>query len=1128
MNYLRWFQALGPEGVEKTAASVSDLARAAQSIGIEIAPHTDWRNIGKLVLKGKVKSIEDIAGPSKRFLRAAEATPNKEVAEVWNRSGGARHLLKGNEKSVPFGGTAYALKGVTASHPSMVAEAAPGEAFAGVRKEIRQAFPSAHSGAVIAPTPSKLRASLLQKRKPFGKALSTSIKVPSLRNYDVRTRSPGSAGMRMGVEQAGVHRNLSSANLGRGTVHSHPSSAGTSEMLKNDRARVTQRLSPHTTGYSAITRSMKGSTPLDVSPSVSVGSASGLPTGGDVTTFTANPGWHGIYGNASKRTGHYKLRGKPRFVTSNPNFDPAKANTFQTVKGPVTLPQRPVRPRPVIKQSFYEELEKIASWQRALLEKHAAARWSKELRKVVDPAKAKKMFARMYRGEGVRPPMRGSDYVAPDVKEHLIKSLRGLGKVEAPDLTPRGGALWREAMKDIKHGRTSKFETGTSLKAAKDIVHMGPSGPIGRPLESNMPAIARARRVASRATPDSKWDAVHQKADSGMYAADAGTQRTRDYAGRAAAGRDPGAVVQFDLPRSLATHGSKEELRVSRQVFNRWSRNRKIISPGEHLEQSRLKKHAEANGHWRKLPPGHEGHDQGGNPQVGKTWVRRNRLKEFFKPFDHQKDFNTALQKSPRGSSIAAWGTGTGKTLASINAFEQLKGEGKANVALVIVPAGLRNNYAGAVGKFTGSKAAIVKKPTDPVPPEAEYIVLSYAAFRRDPQGFIDAFKPDVMIADELQRASNPNGQTYKSLALARPQVRYFMGLTASIAQNEPAEMAPLLGIAGHDPGNKKQFRKRYQKRDPKTNERRLQRKEELAQKVGPVIHYIEDLDASKKPVRDMKYVKVPMSDAQIKLYKMSMKGIDPKIVAKIEKGEPVSQKQAMHVFTRLLRARQVSNSMHTSMSPGMTLAQAAEQTPKIKAVLDQATQHVTEVSDGKVVIYTNIVKGGLDVLRAGLDARGVSYGVFAGRGVKGMTEENRNQAVKDYNSGKSRVLLITGAGAEGLDLPDTTLVQIVDGHYNPERIRQAEARGIRAGGLSHRPQAQRKVEVRRYVSTLPKTFWQSLTFRKPTKSVEQWVYSTAGRKQRENRELRDVLQARSIEEKKRRDSTMYRLTHRD
>lgn len=557
-----------------------------------------------------------------------------------------------------------------------------------------------------------------------------------------------------------------------------------------------------------------------------------------------------------------------------------------------------------------------------------------------------------------------------------------------------------------------------------------------------------------------------------------------------------------------------------------------------HSALEELAKIAEARGHWRRLPVDHVGHDESGNKVRGKTWVTKSRLKPSMKPMEHQRRFTEAakqrLGRKGGGGILAAHGTGTGKTFSAINAFEELKEEGKARRALVVTPAGLRNNFLEkGVNKFTDSKGVIMKKPAA-VDPSVEYIVVSYEAFRNDPEGWIEKLKPDTLIVDEVQRASNPDSKTHQALMWARKQVPNFMGLTASISQNDPSDVVPLVSLAEKGEQqikSKGQFKKEHIKKEPsaqrgvfggKTYEKKLVRTAQLNARIGASIHYVEDLDASKKPVKDVEKVEVPMSKEQINYYRMSMKGVDPVVLKKIKEGKEVSQRQAMNIFMQLMRARQVSNSLHIA-SPNMTLEQAAEATPKIKRVLDDAADHIKKVPDAQVIMYTNMVHGGVDVLTAGLKARGIPFGVFAGTGVKGVTNETRQQAVEKYLGGENKVIVITGAGAEGLSLGNTTMVQLVDGHYNPERMAQAEARGVRAGGLSHRPAEERRVNVRRYVSALPKTFWQTVTFQPPERSVGQFVYLTAERKDRLNKQLREILKSRSDHETRKRESKLYR-----
>jgi superfamily II DNA or RNA helicase len=657
--------------------------------------------------------------------------------------------------------------------------------------------------------------------------------------------------------------------------------------------------------------------------------------------------------------------------------------------------------------------------------------------------------------------------------------------------------------------------------AAGDALGLVRSAPIKRQLNRQVSSLEKS-------LPDSKWfggkksnDVLHQlkKRNAARYKQKSDLIRAQTRKSGERIGESMGTIAGH-MEKVLHDTGASHMEKIARASL-----------------EVEFKKIAEAGGFWRKLPPGQTGHDQGGNEQQGRTWIKHeSKLKEFVKLKKHQKDFSDTVSKTPKKGIIAAHGTGTGKTVSAIAAFERLKGEGKARRALVIAPAGLRKNFADSVGKFTGSKSVTISNAKSEVPADVDYVVVSYAAFRRDPQSFIDAYQPDTLIADEFHRAGNPDSSTHKAIAAARKQIPNFMGLTASIAQNDSSDAVPLVQLAskGEAPiKTKKQFNRQHTEnvKTPQkgvfggaVKERKLKNKEQLYNRIGGNIHYIEDLNATEKPPKEVQDVSVPMSQDQLKAYKMAMSGVDPAIQKKISLGTMLSKKETMHAFTSLMRARQISNSMHLA-NPNMSTRQAAESTPKIKKVMDDVQKHLNETPDGKVIIYTNLVKGGVDVISAGLKGRGVEFGVFAGKSMKGMTEKSRQQAVEDYQAGKKRVIIITGAGAEGLSLGNTTMVAMADGHYNPERMNQAAARGIRAGGQSHRPVEERKVVVNRYVSAVPRSFWQKITLQdQKEKSVGQWVYATADRKSKNTRELRDVLQRRHDHEKKKRNSRMYRL----
>ena len=381
----------------------------------------------------------------------------------------------------------------------------------------------------------------------------------------------------------------------------------------------------------------------------------------------------------------------------------------------------------------------------------------------------------------------------------------------------------------------------------------------------------------------------------------------------------------------------------------------------------------------------------------------------------------------------------------------------------------------------------------------------------------------DTLILDEVHKIKDPNSITYRSAMTARAMARNFIGLTGSVVSNRPGDLAPLLNVTEGYPvaGTPTEFDRRYVKTIGTRQSgifgghkkvKVLTRNREIRARFGDMVHFVghDDLDPELFPSKRASSVDVEMSEEQQELYQYALGNVSPWVRSRIQKGLPVGQKEAQFVFTKILQARQAANSIHVHKND-VTLEQAAERTPKIKKVLDDAENHLKVTPDGQVVLYSNLVRGGIDVLAAGLQQRGIPFGVFAGKGreVAGqkIDEVTRQQAVTDYLDGKNKAIVVSGAGAEGLDLKNTTMVQMVDGHFNPEVIQQAEARGRRVKGLSHRPQERRFVVVKRYRSVMPRqSFLKRMFGIDKERTTDEWIYRTAKTKDTLNEQLRRAL----------------------
>lgn len=515
-------------------------------------------------------------------------------------------------------------------------------------------------------------------------------------------------------------------------------------------------------------------------------------------------------------------------------------------------------------------------------------------------------------------------------------------------------------------------------------------------------------------------------------------------------------------------------------------------------------------------------------------------LNEDVKLYPHQDRAVKRMLKHP--NTILAHSVGSGKTLTSIAGFEKLKDQGHAKRALVVVPASLRENYATeGVKKFTKSKFNIVgnqqelasKLPNYGLPTsEADYNIVSYELFRSNPHKYLQETEADTVIFDELHRSKNIT-KTYESIKKTRHLYKNFIGGTGSIVSNKITDVIPLIDAATAGSKNMtskenlKKFQDRYFVRDnsPKYKHLHVERKpikalahkDELKHFLNEYVDYVDYDDVkgiAKMPEKRVREVRVPLSGEQAKAYKRLLRedrGLNELIQKR--RYEYLRDDELSRFYNKLTEARKLVNDVGT-IKPGVPIAETVEQSPKAKALLDDAAAHLRETPDGRVVLTSFLIRGGTDALEAGLKNRNVPYGRFLGKGNDGVTEESRQEDVKKFNKGKLRALILSAAGGEGLSLNDTTKIETLDPHFNPERMKQMEARGIRSGGLSKRPPEQRVVDVNRYISTMPDHKLWFARWKDNTPTPDEIIYNLAQKKEKQNALIHNLLKDMMKEKK--------------
>lgn len=463
-------------------------------------------------------------------------------------------------------------------------------------------------------------------------------------------------------------------------------------------------------------------------------------------------------------------------------------------------------------------------------------------------------------------------------------------------------------------------------------------------------------------------------------------------------------------------------------------------------------------------------------------------------------------------SQVIAHGVGTGKTLTGIAKFEELKRRGKANKALVVTPAGLRNNFGSeGVKKFTNSSYNIVGNRQERssglyggLNPNSDYNIISYEMFKNNPQKFLKETGADTVIYDEAHRMKNEDTKTTKAIKDARKLYKNQISLTGSLVSNRVSDLVPLVNITTGKSRlgeNKADFEKRFLKPGVTPG---LKHSRKLRKELYNVIDYVDYDDVKKMadmPNKKIKTVKVPLSSTQTKAYKQYLQG--NKDVAKYMQRKihfPFSERNVKKVYNSSIQARRLMNNVGT-VFPDLDPSKAIAGTPKVQRAISDMQKHLAKDKRNQAALFSYLINGGIDSLETGLKSKGIPYGKFLGKGNKGSSEAERQRDVKNFNDGKLRTMLISSAGGEGLSLGNANFEGMLDPHYNPERMNQMEARGVRAGGLKGRK--DRNVYINRYVATMPKTLG---VIPAKYKTPDEFIYEIAEKKRSQNDMLYDLL----------------------
>lgn len=363
---------------------------------------------------------------------------------------------------------------------------------------------------------------------------------------------------------------------------------------------------------------------------------------------------------------------------------------------------------------------------------------------------------------------------------------------------------------------------------------------------------------------------------------------------------------------------------------------------------------------------------------------------------------------------IAIHDVGTGKTLTAVTAGQCFLNESPDHKVIVVTPVSLQKNFIQTLEKYGVSEkdkkrfkfytiqGFYTAYKNKLVKDEDSMLILDEAHNIRTNQSEFDG------LADPIQ--NKEVGVYAKALIELGKHVKRALLLTATPMVNLPEDMINLIAIVN---GEKEITTKEFYN---------LDFKKWLMKKVSiyvPSPEFFKD--------------KFPRST-----YHDIFLTMPPSYYQEYMRVEIMPAVQEMAFYNGL---RQVSNSLD------------GQNSPKIEWIMNHI---VKSRKNHKFVVFSHYLKSGLELVMKKLKDADISFLYINGS----LSKERRDHAVSEYNSNKIKVLLISKAGGEGLDLKNTTGIILMNPSWNESANKQIIGRGVRLESHHSLPLRSRHVDI--------------------------------------------------------------------
>lgn len=510
---------------------------------------------------------------------------------------------------------------------------------------------------------------------------------------------------------------------------------------------------------------------------------------------------------------------------------------------------------------------------------------------------------------------------------------------------------------------------------------------------------------------------------------------------------------------------------------------------------------------------------------------------EFLRP--HQYAQLKFIQQNPEARGLVmVVKMGYGKSISAAAITRFWKEEEPSRKVIVLLAKSLAANFVGNIEKYLSAKGMSQKEIQEEV---KKYNFVSYNASNmfaqvertsdkkitlEDRLGKMDGLiqkdkqflEGSVLVVDEAHNFFNSITNGSKNAlrlydAIMRTKDIKLLFLTGTPIVNNPFELVPCFNMLGGQllfPEEREKFENYFVDRDIQ----RIKNAGRFQNRIIGLLSYYGDYYFGKgqKDFPELKgpiIEKVIMSNPQFLAYDKAREAERAEPKFGVQAGGRFSSSDSTSSYR--IKSRQISNFFMPEHALGPQVGKRARKvllnkltdkdlkdlgkySPKMERLMKNIKKNKKNA-----LIYSEFVSRDQAIIRRLLEMEGYVnfleenafgikqpiYASYTGQ----VSVEDRANIAEAFNADKIDVLLISKAGAEGLDLKGVREIHILEPYWHNSRNKQIYARGVRYKSHSHLPAKDRNVTAYMYIADYP----PGVEVKEPTTDNELYNNSMKG-----------------------------------